>query len=111
MDEIRDVVDKVVRGCAKCGVEIDDVLAAFVARTVCNSREVYLKVLFVRVNEVFIIVYQIVESNDSVFALDKKVTIANTEEIILQAIEKLIERDNPSLETMKMQVVHSSYFL
>jgi hypothetical protein len=46
-----------------------------------------------------------VESNDSVFALDKKVTVANTEEIILQAIEKLIERDNPSLETMKMQVI------
>ena len=34
MEEIRDVVDKVVRGCAKCGVVIDDVLAAFVARTV-----------------------------------------------------------------------------
>jgi hypothetical protein len=46
-----------------------------------------------------------VESNDSVFALDKKVTAENTEEIILQAIEKLIERDNPSLETMKMQVL------
>lgn len=31
-------------------------------------------------------------------------TGSNTEEIILQAIERLIERDNPSLETMKMQV-------
>ena len=31
-------------------------------------------------------------------------TASNTEEIILQAIERLIERDNPSLETMKMQV-------
>lgn len=105
MDEIRDVVDKVVRGCAKCGVEIDDVLAAFVARTVCISRETCVKVIYRRTNEVSITVYQIVESNDSVFALDKKVTVANTEEIILQAIEKLIERDNPSLETMKMQVM------
>jgi hypothetical protein len=26
------------------------------------------------------------------------------EEVVLQSIEKLIERDNPSLETMKMQV-------
>ena len=48
---------------------------------------------------------KVVESNESVFALDKKVTVANTEEIILQAIEKLIERDNPSLETIKMQVL------
>lgn len=31
-------------------------------------------------------------------------TGSNTEEIILQAIEKLIERDNPSIETIKMQV-------
>lgn len=110
MDEIRDVVDKVVRGCSKCGVEIDDVLAAFVARTVCNSRETCVKVLHPRTNVVSIFVSQIVESNDSVFALDKKVTVANTEEIILQAIEKLIERDNPSLETMKMQVMQKLSF-
>ena len=34
MDEIRDVVNSVVRGCSKVGVEVPDVLAAFIARTV-----------------------------------------------------------------------------
>jgi hypothetical protein len=86
MDEIREVINKVVRGCGKCGLEIDDVLAAFVART-------------------------IVESNESMFALDRKMTAANTEEIVLQAIERLIERDNPSLETMKMQVDYDTSFI
>lgn len=86
MDEIREIINKVVRGCGKCGLEIDDVLAAFVART-------------------------IVESNESMFALDRKMTAANTEEIVLQAIERLIERDNPSLETMKMQVDYDTSFI
>ena len=36
MEEIRDIIDKIVRGCSKCSVEIDDVLAAFVARTVSD---------------------------------------------------------------------------
>ena len=36
--------------------------------------------------------------------MDRRVTAASREEIILQSIEKLIERDDPSLETIKMQV-------
>ena len=34
MEDIRDIIDKIVRGCAKCGIETGDVLAAFVASTV-----------------------------------------------------------------------------
>jgi hypothetical protein len=86
MDEIRDIIDKVVRGCAKCGIQVDDVLAAFVART-------------------------IVENDETTFALDKKMNAVNKEEIILQSIERLIERDNPALECQKMQVDYDSSFL
>ena len=86
MEEIRDIIDKIVRGCAKCGIEVDDVLAAFVART-------------------------IVETDETTFALDKKMNPVNKDEIILQSIERLIERDSPALETMKMQVDYDSCFL
>ena len=86
MDEIRDIIDKIVRGSAKCGVQVDDVLAAFVART-------------------------IVENDETTFALDKKMNAVNKEEIILQSIERLIERDNPALECQKMQVDYDSSFL
>jgi len=35
MEEIKDIVNTIVRGCAQGGVIVKDVLAAFVARTVC----------------------------------------------------------------------------
>jgi hypothetical protein len=34
MDEIKDIVNSIVRGCAHGGVVIPETLAAFVARTV-----------------------------------------------------------------------------
>jgi hypothetical protein len=34
MEEISEVVEKIVRGCSQCGVDAPDILAAFVARTV-----------------------------------------------------------------------------
>jgi hypothetical protein len=34
MEEIKDVVQKIVKGCAVAGIEVSDVLSAFVARTV-----------------------------------------------------------------------------
>lgn len=34
MDDIKDIVDRIVGGCAQGGVTVTDVLAAFVARTV-----------------------------------------------------------------------------
>lgn len=38
------------------------------------------------------------------FALDKPLTAAAKDEIVVQSIERLLSRDNPQLETMKMQV-------
>lgn len=34
MEEIRDIVSAIVRSCAQAGVEVPEVLAAFVAKTV-----------------------------------------------------------------------------
>lgn len=86
MEEIKDVVQAIVRGCAQGGTIVSDVLAAFVART-------------------------IVETNSSRFSLDAKITSNGIEEVILQSIEKLLERDNPALETMKMQVDYDLSYL
>lgn len=41
---------------------------------------------------------QIVESNSSYFALDRKATPEATQEVIMQSIEKLLEKDSPALE-------------
>lgn len=38
MEEIQDLVRQVVRQCASRGVKVSEVLAAFVARTVSQSR-------------------------------------------------------------------------
>jgi hypothetical protein len=86
MEEIRDVIDTIVRGCATGGVKVPDVLAAFVARTT-------------------------LEKNQEAFVLDSAPTPESTREIILQSIEKLLERDNPALETMKMQVEYDKSFI
>lgn len=37
MDDIKDIVSTIVRGCAQGGLEVSDVLAAFIARTVWNQ--------------------------------------------------------------------------
>ena len=86
MDNIKDIVDSIVRGCALGGLEVQELLAAFVART-------------------------IVEENAAIFALDKPLTETRKDEVVLRAIEKLLERDNPSLEVMKMQVDYDTSFL
>ena len=36
MEDIRDIIGTIVRGCAQGGVIVPEVLAAFVARTVCE---------------------------------------------------------------------------
>lgn len=86
MEYIKDVVHSIVRGCEQTGTDIPEVLAAFVARTV-------------------------VEENAQSFALDRKITPELLDQVILQSIEKLLEKDNPALETMKMQVDYDSSFL
>ncbi len=37
MEEIKDIINSIIRGCAQGGVEVPEVLAAFVARTVSQS--------------------------------------------------------------------------
>lgn len=44
------------------------------------------------------------ETNTTTFALDKSLSQESKDEIIIQSIEKLLEKDSPQLETMKMQV-------
>lgn len=34
MDEIKDIVNRIVKGCSTAGVQVSEVLAAYVARTV-----------------------------------------------------------------------------
>ena len=43
-------------------------------------------------------VLQVVEEDATTFALDRNVTPEKKQEVILCSIEKLLERDNPSLE-------------
>eukprot|EP00598_Pedospumella_elongata_P004655 CAMPEP_0184971536 /NCGR_PEP_ID=MMETSP1098-20130426/3754_1 /TAXON_ID=89044 /ORGANISM="Spumella elongata, Strain CCAP 955/1" /LENGTH=822 /DNA_ID=CAMNT_0027493681 /DNA_START=33 /DNA_END=2501 /DNA_ORIENTATION=- len=86
MDDIRGIINSIVKGCAQAGVVVPDVLAGFVART-------------------------IVESNSSYFALDRKATPEATQEVIMQSIEKLLEKDSPALEMIKMQVDYDSTYL
>ena len=37
MDEIKELVQRIVKGCAVAGLDVSDVLAAFVARTVIKQ--------------------------------------------------------------------------
>lgn len=85
MEEIKDVVQRIVQGCAHGGLVVSEVLAAFVART-------------------------IVEAHSTAFALDQRLTSSAKDEVVIQSIEKLLEKDSPQLETMKMQVDFDSTF-
>ena len=73
MDDIQDIVQSIVRGCGHGGQEVSEILAAFVAKTV-------------------------VEKDAGAFALDRRITSEKKDEVILRSIERLLERDNPSLE-------------
>lgn len=86
MEVIREMVDTIINGCDKGGIKVSDVLAAFIARTV-------------------------VEKNSSRFSLDAPLTPDSTREVILTSIERLLQRDDPSLETMKMQVDYDKTFI
>eukprot|EP01038_Epipyxis_sp_PR26KG_P007181 gene7181-9792_t len=86
MNDINEIITQVVKGCKNGGIEVSEVLAAFVART-------------------------IVESKSSTFALDRRITPEGIEEVILQSIERLLEKDNPALELVKMQVDYDSTYL
>jgi hypothetical protein len=86
MEEIRDIIDNVVRSCQQVGTECPDALAAFVAKTV-------------------------VESDSSIFSLDQNLTPKVVNEVILRSVEKILEQDNPAIETMKMQIDYDTSFM
>eukprot|EP01036_Dinobryon_divergens_P026136 gene26135-34748_t len=86
MDEIKDIIQRIIKGCGVAGLEVSEILAAFVARTV-------------------------VESDTSTFALDKKKNPKEVDSIVVQSIEKLLGRDDPALEMIKMQVDYDSTYL
>jgi len=86
MEEIRSIVNAITKGCSTGGLEVPDVLAAFIARTV-------------------------VENDATSFSLDRKMTPEKIDEVILRSIEKLLERDSPTLETIKMQVDYDTSYL
>ncbi|CAM9135605.1 unnamed protein product [Ectocarpus sp. 8 AP-2014] len=89
MDEIQELVRKVVRQCASRGVTVSEVLAAFVARTVIQKPGL---------------------NGQALFSLNSPLTQEGLSDLIDRSVDRLLEVDSPSLETMKMQVaVDSSY--
>lgn len=79
MEEIEEVVDEIVQGCKDQRLTVSPLLAAFVART-------------------------ILEGDSVSFALEKELSDDDVNKVIDMSIARLLERDSPSLETVKMQV-------
>lgn len=51
------------------------------------------------------------EGDAKSFSLDLSVSPSTVQEVVIRSIDKLLERDNPSLETIKMQVEYDASFL
>eukprot|EP00953_Heterococcus_sp_UTEX-ZZ885_P023177 12759-Heterococcus_DN1.PRE.1 len=96
MDEIDDVVLEIVQQCASRGVVVSDVLAAFVARTVIDTAA---------------------DSSTGssaktpLFTLDAPLTADGINTLIDRSVDRLLEIDSPSLETMRMQVAFDMSYL
>jgi hypothetical protein len=60
---------------------------------------------------IIVIIIQVLEKDAGAFALDRRITPETKDEVILRSIERLLERDNPSLEMIKMQVEYDSTYL
>ena len=86
MEEIEQVVQAIVDGCQKSNTKCTPILAAFIART-------------------------ILESDNNAFSLDTNLTDTAINGIVNSSIERLCERDSPSLETIRMQVSFDSRHL
>ncbi|CAM9608786.1 unnamed protein product, partial [Heterosigma akashiwo] len=95
MDEIADVIQEIVKGCAAEGVHVSELLAAFVCRTIIEKSDQDGDVADGR----------------PAFSLDKKLSGDDINELINRCIERLMEQDSPSLETIKMQVSFDSSYL
>jgi len=95
MEEIAEVISEIVKGCAAEGVVVSELLAAFVCRTIIEKSDS--KVLE--------------EGGKPRFSLDKQIVGDDINELINRCIERLLEQDSPSLETIKMQVAFDSSYL
>lgn len=73
----------IVRVCKLSRVEVSETLAAFIARTV-------------------------MEESIQTIAPSKQMSAADMDEIVQKAVAKLLRRDSPSLETIKMQVEYTA---
>jgi len=79
MDAIRRIVQEIIFMCRVQNVTVSDTLGAFVARAV-------------------------VLENAEAFPLDKELDENDVQELIRLSTEKLLEKNSPSAETVKMQV-------
>jgi len=86
MDEIQKIVFEIADRCSRRRVPINDMLAAFVAKTV------------------------ILESPDQ-FQLDQALKPEDVEKLVELAVDRLSKEDDPSLETLRMQVAFDSAYV
>jgi len=86
MDEIQKIVFEIADRCSRRRIPVNDMLAAFVAKTV------------------------ILESPDR-FQLDSALKPEDVEELVSLAVDRLGKEDDPSLETLRMQVTFDAAYV
>ena len=87
MDDIQHVVNKVVEACSQQGVEdVSKILAALVARTT---------------------IYE----NPDLFAMDKMLEDTDVDDLCSMCVDRLTQRDSPSLSTIRIQVRFDTAYL
>ena len=86
MEEIQKIVFEIADRCSRRRIPVNDMLAAFVAKSV------------------------ILESPDR-FQLDSALKPEDVEELVNLAVDRLGKEDDPSLETLRMQVAFDSAYV
>ena len=86
MEEIDDIVTDIAQGCAGKGQRVPKVLAAFIART-------------------------ILESDPVLFSPEKELSNEGIETLVRMGIARCCQKDDPALETIKMQVTFDSTYV
>jgi len=86
MEEMEDVVRDIQQGCAGRGVRVPAVLAAFLAKT-------------------------LLENDPNLFPPETELSAEGVETLIRMTIARLCEKDEPALETIKMQVTFDSVYV
>jgi hypothetical protein len=86
MDEIQKIVFDIADRCSRRRIPVNDMLAAFVAKTV------------------------ILESPER-FQLDRSLKQEDLDELVSLAVDRLSKEDDPALETLRMQVAFDSAYV